>query len=116
MGVEPAFQSETVPSEGETVSTPQHDRRIDVYCRNIDNLLTTARRLLRGSPLAPTTSFQEDPGMSDKRTTKATSHTASKSSKSSPATSKTVPQETRRNIYTPGRERGLHSRILNSNG
>jgi hypothetical protein len=55
--------------------------------------------------------------MSDKRTPKATGRAASKSSKSSPATTpKTVPQETRRNIYTPGRERGLHSRILNSNG
>lgn len=55
--------------------------------------------------------------MSNKRTSKATGRAASKSSKSSrPAETTAVPQEIRRNIYSPARERGMHSRILNTNG
>jgi hypothetical protein len=55
--------------------------------------------------------------MTDKRTDKATGRPAAKSRKPSTGTTgktTTVPQEIRRNIYVPDRERGLHSSVLNS--
>lgn len=55
--------------------------------------------------------------MSKKRTPKATGQAAAKSTKSPRAAETTaVPQDIRRNIYSPARERGMHSRILKTNG